>query len=161
VLRLSSLRRALGRPFADWTALAEAWSCLLAADLALRLLPYRRVERLFGPAPASRPARPGAVSRSVWAAGAASRHHLWPMRCLPHALCLRRLLARRGIEGVLRIGVAREGDRLLAHAWIEHEGRPLGEVEESIARFAPLLGAEETDRAASLLSRLRPAHDDP
>ena len=74
------------------------------------------------------------------------------MRCLAHSLCLRRLLARRGIEGVLRIGVAREGDRLLAHAWIEWEGKPLGEAKESIGRFEPLLGAEEADRAASHLS---------
>ena len=54
--------------------------------------------------------------------------------------------------GVLRIGVARDEGRLLAHAWVEHEGRPLGEGEESIARFEALLGAEEADRAVSLLS---------
>lgn len=156
MVRFSSLRRAVRRPLADWVALAEAWSSLLAIDLGLRLFPYPRVERLFGRAPreGSRPAEEaGAVARCVWAAGAASRHHLWPMRCLPHALCLRRLLARRGIEGILRIGVARDGDRLLAHAWIEHEGRPLGEGEESVGRFEPLLEAEEADRAASLLSR--------
>jgi hypothetical protein len=134
--------------------LAEAWSCLLAIDLGLRLLSYPRVERLFGRAPrnTSRPADASSVSRCVWATGAASRHHLWPMRCLPHALCLRRLLGRRGIEGILRIGVAREEDRLLAHAWVEWEGKPLGEAAESIARFEPLLAAEEAGRAASLLS---------
>jgi hypothetical protein len=74
------------------------------------------------------------------------------MRCLARSLCLRRLLAGRGIEGILRIGVAREEGRLLAHAWIEWEGKPLGEREESIARFEPLLKGEEADRAASLLS---------
>ncbi|HKH43125.1 MAG TPA: lasso peptide biosynthesis B2 protein [Thermoanaerobaculia bacterium] len=151
-MRSSSPRRPRG--FADWAALAEAWWCLLAVDLCLRLFPYPRVERLFGRAPreGSRPAGASGVARCVWAAGAASRHHLWPMRCLARSLCLRRLLARRGIGATLRIGVAREGDRLLAHAWIEWEGRPLGEG-ESIARFEPLLGAEEADRAASLLSR--------
>ena len=139
----------------SWTALAEAWWCLLAVDLGLRLVPYPRVERLFRRAPreGSRPGAASAVARCVWAAGAASRHHLWPMRCLPHALCLRRLLARRGIVGVLRIGVARDEDRLLAHAWVEWEGKPLGEREDSIARFEPLVGAEEADRAVSLLSR--------
>lgn len=153
----SSPRRPRG--LADWTALAEAWWCLVAIDLGLRLFPYPRVERLFGRSllegrEGNRPAAAASdVSRCVWAAGAASRHHLWPMRCLPHALCLRRLLARRGIEGVLRIGVAREEARLLAHAWIEWEGKPLGEREESITRFEPLLEVEEADRAASLLSR--------
>jgi hypothetical protein len=152
----SSPRRPHG--FSDWAALTEAWWCLLAVDLCLRLFPYPRVERLFGRSPlegreGSRPAAARDMARCVWAAGAASRHHLWPMRCLPHALCLRRLLARRGIEGVLRIGVARQEDRLLAHAWIEWEGKPLGEAEESIARFEPLQGNEEADRAVSLLAR--------
>lgn len=153
MVRASSLRRPRG--LADWTALGEAWWCLLAVDLGLRLLSYPRVERLFGRAPrkGARPAGAGEVARCVWAAGAASRHHLWPMRCLARSLCLRRILARRGIEGILRIGVAREKDRLLAHAWVEWEGKPLGEVEESIARFEPLLAAEEAGRAASLLSR--------
>ena len=154
--RASSPRRPSG--LADWSALAEAWWCLLAVDLGLRLFPYPRVERWFGRSPlegreGSRPAGASEVARCVWAAGAASRHHLWPMRCLARSLCLRRLLARRGIAGVLRIGVAREDGRLLAHAWVEWEGKPLGDSEESIARFEPLLGAEEADRAVSLLSR--------
>ena len=150
--RASSPRRPSSR--ADWAVLAEAWWCLLAADLGLRLFSYPRVERRFGRAPrkVSRPAGANEVARCVWAAGAASRHHLWPMRCLARSLCLRRLLAKRGIEGVLRIGVAREEGRLLAHAWVEWEGKPLGEREESIARFEPLLGAEEADRVVSLLS---------
>lgn len=137
MVRASSLRRPRG--FSDWVALAEAWWCLLAADLGLRLLPYPRVERRFGRAPreGSRPADARDVARCIWAAGAASRHHLWPMYCLSHALCLRSLLARRGIEGVLRIGVAREEDWLRAHAWIEWEGKPLGEKEESVAPFGP------------------------
>lgn len=153
-MRWSSLRRAVRRPFADWAVLAEAWSSLLAIDLALRLLPYRRVERLFGSVPrrSSRPASSDDVARCVWAAGAASRHHLWSMTCLPRAFCLRCLLARRGVAGILRIGVARDERRLLAHAWIEWDGKPLGEAEESVARFAPLLGGEEADRAVSLLS---------
>lgn len=110
----------------------------------MRLFPFRWVERRLGLVSRrrSRPIDPEVVSCCVWAAGAASRHHLWPMRCLARSLSLRRLLGKRGVEGVLRIGVARDGDRLLAHAWIEWEGRPLGEAEESIARFEPMTLAE-------------------
>ena len=47
------------------------------------------------------------MPRLVWATAAAARHHLYPMRCLPQALCLRWLLGRHGIAAELRIGVAR------------------------------------------------------
>lgn len=62
------------------------------------------------------------------------------MHCLPHSLVLARMLRRRGIAAELRIGVAREPDRLLAHAWVEWEGRALGETTEGLASFTPLSG---------------------
>ena len=40
-------------------------------------------------------------------------------RCLMQSLVLTRLLARRGIDSQLVIGV-RPGERFAAHAWIEH-----------------------------------------
>jgi hypothetical protein len=45
-------------------------------------------------------------------------------RCLMRSLVLVSLLARRGIECRLVIGV-RPGQELRAHAWVEHEGRAL------------------------------------
>jgi hypothetical protein len=45
-------------------------------------------------------------------------------RCLMRSLVLTRLLARRGIESRLVLGV-RPGETLLAHAWVEHRGQPL------------------------------------
>jgi hypothetical protein len=42
-------------------------------------------------------------------------------RCLTQSLVLTRLLARRGVESQLVIGV-RPGERFAAHAWVEHEG---------------------------------------
>ena len=55
-------------------------------------------------------------------------------RCLAQSLTLTRLLARRGIDSRLVIGV-RPGERFAAHAWVEHDGSPLlppggGEYEE-------------------------------
>ena len=45
-------------------------------------------------------------------------------RCLSQSLVLTRLLARRGVETQLVIAV-RPGERLAAHAWVEHDGVPL------------------------------------
>jgi len=122
---------------ADLRAFAQAWIVLLAADLSLRVLSYPRVERLFAPAPARRAENEEEVARLAWGVAAAARRHLYPMRCLPRALCLCWLLGRRGFAAELRIGVAREGGELLAHAWVERDGRPVGE--EGVAeRFAAL-----------------------
>jgi len=121
----------------DLWAFARAWGLLLAADLGLRAFPFARVERWLSPALSSRVDEP-AVGRLVWATEAAARHHLYPMRCLPKALCLRWLLGRYGIESELRIGVAREDGGLAAHAWVERQGRPVGESSGVEERFAPL-----------------------
>ena len=127
---------------ADLWAFARAWILLLAADLSLRALSYPRVERLFAPAPGGKvEGEEGEreVARLAWATSAAARRHLYPMRCLPRALCLRWLLGRRGFPSELRIGVAREEGELLAHAWVEREGRPVGEdgVAERFAALGP------------------------
>lgn len=127
---------------ADLWAFGRAWTLLLAADLALRALSYPRVERLFAPAPGKKAddeEEEVVVARLAWATAAAGRRHLYPMRCLPRALCLRWLLGRRGFAAELRIGVAREEGELLAHAWVEREGRPVGEdgVAERFAALGP------------------------
>ena len=45
-------------------------------------------------------------------------------RCLAQSLTLTRMLASRGVESELVIGV-RPGERFAAHAWVEYEGIPL------------------------------------
>lgn len=129
-------------PRSRWTGkdlwvFAKAWGLLLAADLGLRALPFARVDRWLA-RPASGEADETAVGRLVWATEAAARHHLYPMRCLPKALTLRRLLGRHGIESELRIGVARQDGGLAAHAWVERRGIPVGETWDVDERFAAL-----------------------
>jgi hypothetical protein len=56
--------------------------------------------------------------------------------CLSQSLVLTRLLAARGLESRLVIGVV-PGERFAAHAWVEHEGAPLlppgtGEFQELV-----------------------------
>ena len=69
------------------------------------------------------------------------------MTCLPRALALQRMLAQRGIpvrapdRSAQGPGAfARSGD-LAAHAWVEVEGRAVGEPEAIEERFRPLLPA--------------------
>jgi len=62
-------------------------------------------------------------------------------RCLVRSLVLTSVLARRGIESSLVIGV-RPAEEFGAHAWVEHDGRPLlpmGVTREGEAMFQRLV----------------------
>ncbi|MGD2113461.1 MAG: lasso peptide biosynthesis B2 protein [Acidobacteriota bacterium] len=147
---LHEIRRFLRLPWRRRLDLLRAAAWLLAVDLGLRTVGFaavRRVLRRLGRAP--RPRGTGAadgVGVGVgteaealgWTVTAAARHHLYPMRCLPRSLVLQTLLARRGIPSALRIGVQTGEDGLEAHAWVEHEGRPLGESADPTRTFATL-----------------------
>lgn len=73
----------------------------------------------------------------AWSVGNASR--IVPKAtCLTQACALQIMLARRGIDAVLRIGVM-NGAAFGAHAWLEHDGRVLvGGTTESLAQYARL-----------------------
>ena len=63
------------------------------------------------------------------------------MRCLPRSLVLQRLLRLQGISSDLRIGVQHCEAGLVAHAWLDYQGHPVGEPEDIDSRFAPLVSA--------------------
>ena len=52
-------------------------------------------------------------------------HFPFAGKCLARALTLWLLLERKGIETNLRFGIRKEDGKLLAHAWVEHKGKPL------------------------------------
>ncbi|MBW8873566.1 MAG: lasso peptide biosynthesis B2 protein [Acidobacteria bacterium] len=137
-VREGVLRRLRRLTSVEAWAFARAWVLLLAADLGLRLLPFPRLERWLAPPAGAAAAEETAMPRLVWATAAAARHHLYPMRCLPQALCLRWLLGRHGIAAELRIGVERRRGEMRAHAWVERDGRPVGERPGAADRWAPL-----------------------
>ncbi|HEX5757819.1 MAG TPA: lasso peptide biosynthesis B2 protein, partial [Thermoanaerobaculia bacterium] len=82
----------------------------------------------------------GEVARLVELAAAACRG-VYPAGCLPRSLAMQRLLARRGAPAELRIGVRRREGVLEAHAWVEVDGRPVGEPEGVEELFAVLEAA--------------------
>lgn len=141
---MGALRRLAARPAADWGLLVEAGLLLAAVRVGLWALPFttlRRVTRRLARAPRDRVAREADEARLVWAVGAAGRA-VPRTTCLVRALAAQALLARHGRPSQLRLGVARGPDgALLAHAWLEREGRVLvgGVVTE---RYVPLPSIE-------------------
>lgn len=83
-----------------------------------------------------------AAEEAALALDRASRRGLFRPKCLVRALALQRLLERRGITGsVVRIGVRRSANALLAHAWVEHDGVILGDTRDMVANFTVLTDA--------------------
>jgi transglutaminase superfamily protein len=102
------------------TYLREALLMLLAARLAVRVLPASRLL-----AWANRPLRRRrrfAADAAPWVGWSVETMGAKPWidaLCLPRALAAQAMLRRRGIASRLCLGVACEGLDLAAHAWIE------------------------------------------
>lgn len=104
--------------------------------------------------------RPGSAAPQEPSAGverlgrwvdAAARYHPLRTRCLHRSLALKWMLAGRGIDADLRIGVRREGEELAAHAWLERDGVRLGSTGRTAEAFAPLAPPGAVRRAQPLV----------
>lgn len=131
------LDKFLALPPAERATLIRALVWLPVIALQLRLRGFdaaSRGARSINAAPDGRAPDPRATARLV---ATAARHGLHRGNCLSQSLTLQRLLARDGIAAELRIGARRAGERLEAHAWVEHEGQPLNDGADVARRFPP------------------------
>ena len=111
-----------------------------ASDLALRTLGLRRSVALArrlarrSRAAVADSGRPLVMETARRVATAAA---FYPGRaqCLEQSLALFLLLRRRGIAADLKIGV--KPFPFTAHAWVEHEGRAVNEVDDFVTKLAP------------------------
>ena len=134
----------LSRHYRQWCEL-RAWErrvlvlCGLALPpiwLAVRVLPFNRVQRYFAHAavPSSPAALPEGVTAGEYAqrcaalTGIAARHGMYPANCLHQSLALCWILRRDRLPAHLRIGVHDKLADFRAHAWVELDGIALGQV---------------------------------
>ncbi len=129
--------------FSDQRLLMRAALAVVSAKLAIRSL------RL----PAARAAvthlerlgwivTPARADRIVWAVEAAGRAIPGMKNCLVQAVAAEAMLLRAGHPCQFRIGAAKNGpDELIAHAWLESEGRVLiGDFE--LDRYTPFVAPQ-------------------
>lgn len=112
----------------DQVRLAAAWSLLGFSRLLIVLLPFTVVRRLLGENRSTaeprvlaeldetQRLRAAQIGRVVTVAAA---HAPWRADCYPQALTARTFLAARRIPHVVSFGVRRDGDALVAHAWVQ------------------------------------------
>lgn len=118
-------------PDSDRHLLLEALRTLLVTRLALHVRPLTALKR--EPAAERRTADP---SRIAWAVRIAARA-VPGAACLAQALAVHRMLAVRGRPSKLELGVAKEGGKFGAHAWLVCDGQIVIGGEEA-ARFVRL-----------------------
>lgn len=131
----------------QWAGLAHAYWLLLRARLWS--LAHRDALGLpiaaLGSSLQHPPLTPGqqrVVAEGVRLVDIASRYPFRWALCLPRSLALLWWLKARGIQADLRIGVRKEGLELIAHAWVEYQGRVLNDRQRTPAIYAPLRSAQ-------------------
>jgi hypothetical protein len=114
----------------DWArrlVLLEAALALTAAQLAVRLLPFRWIAPSLGHvgnAQIERPVSPGQQQQGQevgWAITTLARYFPWDAKCLAQAVAGKWMLQRRGLASTLYLGVdhGRSEEKWLeAHAWL-------------------------------------------
>jgi hypothetical protein len=126
----------------EWGLFLRAWWLLLLMDWELRRKPYLEVVKRKGWRAADRRQETGdwrgIIQPAVKMVGVAARNHVRPMTCLRQSLALQRLLWERGVDTELKFGVRKMEGELQAHAWLEWEGEPVGDMALTAGEFAVL-----------------------
>lgn len=141
---MSRLRRFLTLPPRDRRLLVLTAVLLAAVELALAVLPLRRVRRVIDIVLRARDGAPDhdAVDRVRWAVRTAAANLPGAVGCLPRALVGEALLRRAGLDPSVTVGVRKADDGgLRAHGWVELDGEPVVgavEPEAGFARLGPL-----------------------
>lgn len=126
------------RPRAQkWLAVQALVLCLLSV-IALHVIGFGRWRRILWASSGGRNLATTTSSRGDVGIAEAyasvvdmvARNAPWGLvTCLPRSLTLWWLLRRHGVESELRIGVRREGARIVAHAWVVCHGAVAGETD--------------------------------
>ena len=128
---------------ADGILLAESAVLLPVVRLALLVCPFGTLLKVVDNVTASAGVlgrKRRTIERVGWAVLKASRYIPGSRHCLTQALVAKTLLGNQGRAIDVRIGVAKdEAGRLIAHAWLEAEGKPIfGVTESQLDRYSRL-----------------------
>ena len=126
--------REVGMP--GWFLLVKTFCLLLAARLALRWMPVKKViawKQSLALAGGS--VEPDRWRRVRWAVLTVARYSPIEFVCFPQCLAAAKLLADASIPTRLHYGVARDGSKLKTHTWLEAQGEIVigGEVADQFS----------------------------
>jgi len=125
----------------DWLTLVEAWWMLGSTSRALRRVSYEHLISTirFDPRERTNPKDDLILAKQLQRlVSMAGRLQVSATTCLSRAIALHKMLARRGIQSRVCIGVSKSQTDVQAHAWVDMEGQAIGEPEDITARFKVL-----------------------
>ena len=140
---LKFLRKFLSFTPTERTLLVQAALLLATIRLGLKWLSFQRLQGILAHMAKPKSDRGSTKNRSVykvvWAVTQVSPY-IPGVRCLARAMAAQVLLERQGYPTQLRIGVGRDREgQLIAHAWLESQGRVVMGGLRNISRyFTPL-----------------------
>lgn len=135
----STLLKLLRLPPRAWLLMVEIAVTALWVEAGLRLLPFKRLARLsLRASPRRQPPPQVRLDELMRLADAAFRRAPGLFTCLKRALILSTLLARRGLQAELNIGVRKTDEALHAHAWLEQDGLVIADHPQVVEQFRPL-----------------------
>jgi Transglutaminase-like superfamily len=79
--------------------------------------------------------------------------------CLQRSVLLYRVLSRAGAEPMLVVGLKRLNGRIVGHAWVTVDGRPIFESEADLLQFTPTLRLGRRGAVVSVPTDSREADD--
>ena len=137
---MGRLRRIRSLEWREITDLLVAQGSLLAAWWTVQRRPkgelLRRIQSLVQSGDARDERR---LARLAVAVDRISRFGMFRPTCLVRAVALeRQIRSANAGAAVVRVGVLLGGTKLLAHAWIEIDGRVVGDEPSHVRRFTPL-----------------------
>ena len=139
-MKTTRWNKLLSLTFSEVCFLVEAAATVVGFDLAFRLFSSKTCLALFERKAAFHRRQKGVnPQRMAWFVKVADRYAPGKSSCLRQAAALAWLLRRRGIATNLRIGVALDEGKFVAHSWLES-----GEGE--------LFGLSDTDKYTPLSS---------
>jgi len=144
------LRRARRLTMTDYRTAVEVIGLAVWIEVALKAMPFSRLlERISRLSSDTRSAAPAPSEVLRLTRFVAVAYEILPFRrtCLRESLVLHALLGRRALRSRLCFGVARNGDALDAHAWIECDGIVTG---AEITRFSELQTTSQIARTSEL-----------
>ena len=82
---------------------------------------------------------PDLSQRLAWSVVQAAKYGFYRPSCLVRSVAIQRMLAKHGLDaGQIRIGVRWNDDGFLAHAWVEQDGKILGDRKRHVRTFEPV-----------------------
>lgn len=154
---MASLAKVFKFSAAELFVLLDAWFIFLKWDLLISFTQYKKWRSQIGDlsdfnalnkAEAASPT--AQVKQIIKLSEIAGRFHIRKMNCLRRCLSQKQMLAKRGFNASMHIGVNIDEGKLKAHAWLSLQGKVINDHKDTLRRYSELKVTNEHDILCAL-----------